>query len=91
VSRRFLVQLRHIDDPDGREPGFVNSAGLTPREAVERARQTYSEPEFTVTGLSEIVPADEWQDVTDDDGCEGHESLAGEHMGETVYCDGSCR
>lgn len=22
--------------------------------------------------------------------CEGHESLAGEHMGETVQCDGSC-
>jgi hypothetical protein len=23
--------------------------------------------------------------------CEGHESLAGEHMGETVFCDGSCK
>lgn len=23
--------------------------------------------------------------------CEGHESLAGEHMGETVHCDGSCK
>lgn len=23
--------------------------------------------------------------------CEGHESLAGAHMGETVYCDGSCQ
>lgn len=23
--------------------------------------------------------------------CEGHESLAGEHMGESVYCDGSCQ
>lgn len=22
--------------------------------------------------------------------CEGHESLAGEHMSETTYCDGSC-
>lgn len=22
--------------------------------------------------------------------CEGHESLAGEHMGETVFCNGSC-
>ena len=22
--------------------------------------------------------------------CEGHESLDGAHMGETVYCDGSC-
>jgi hypothetical protein len=23
--------------------------------------------------------------------CEGHESLAGAHMGQTVYCDGSCK
>lgn len=23
--------------------------------------------------------------------CDGHESLAGEHMGETVFCDGSCK
>lgn len=22
--------------------------------------------------------------------CEGHESLSGAHMGESVYCDGSC-
>jgi hypothetical protein len=22
--------------------------------------------------------------------CQGHESLDGAHMGETVYCDGSC-
>lgn len=26
-----------------------------------------------------------------DAACEGHESLAGSHMGETVYCDGSCQ
>ena len=33
------------------------------------------------------------EEYEDDDEleCEGHESLAGEHMGETVYCDGSCR
>ena len=33
-------------------------------------------------------------DVRDDDddrGCEGHESLAGAHMGESILCDGSCR
>ena len=27
----------------------------------------------------------------DDNECEGHESLDGAHMGETVYCDGTCR
>lgn len=34
-----------------------------------------------------------WVPGDDDDelACKGHESLAGEHMGETVHCDGSCR
>lgn len=31
------------------------------------------------------------EDDEDDDGCPGHESLAGEHMGEAVYCDGTCQ
>jgi hypothetical protein len=31
------------------------------------------------------------EDDDDEAGCEGHESLAGEHMGETVYCDGTCK
>ncbi|MBG6106591.1 hypothetical protein IWX88_000209 [Frigoribacterium sp. CG_9.8] len=26
----------------------------------------------------------------DDDECEGHESLNGDSMGVTMYCDGSC-
>lgn len=26
-----------------------------------------------------------------DAACEGHESLSGAHMGETVFCDGSCQ
>lgn len=29
-------------------------------------------------------------DEDDEDGCEGHETLAGAHMGETVYCSGEC-
>lgn len=39
--------------------------------------------------LCEVHPKPE---VTEDDdsGCEGHESLSGAHMGETVFCDGSC-
>jgi hypothetical protein len=37
-------------------------------------------------------PQDACHPVDDyDDECEGHESLDGAHMGETVYCDGSCR
>jgi len=27
----------------------------------------------------------------EDEGCQGHESQDGAHMGETVFCDGSCR
>ena len=27
----------------------------------------------------------------EDEGCEGHQSLDGAHMGETVFCDGTCR
>jgi hypothetical protein len=34
--------------------------------------------------------AEEAEDDEDDE-CEGHESLDGAHMGESVYCDGSCR
>lgn len=30
-------------------------------------------------------------DDDDDTGCPGHESLSGAHMGESVYCDGSCQ
>jgi len=26
----------------------------------------------------------------DPDECEGHESVAGQHMGESTYCDGAC-
>jgi hypothetical protein len=36
-------------------------------------------------------PTAELAEWDDDNDCEGHESLAGEHMGETVFCDGTCR
>lgn len=44
--------------------------------------------EFQVTIVQSDWPLEE---EDDEDECEGHESLAGQHMGETVYCDGSCR
>lgn len=37
------------------------------------------------------LTAETLYDDDDDDECEGHEWLAGAHMGETVYCDGTCR
>ena len=36
-------------------------------------------------------PTDIDDEDDDEDECEGHESLSGAHMGETVYCDGSCQ
>lgn len=39
-----------------------------------------------VQNLSEAK--EEWDEEHE---CLGHESLAGEHMGEEVFCDGSCR
>ncbi len=46
-------------------------------------------PEQTVT--TPITDSDVELDEYDEDGCEGHESLAGARMGQTVYCDGSCQ
>lgn len=31
------------------------------------------------------------EDEEGEDECQGHESLRGDEMGLTVYCDGSCR
>lgn len=43
------------------------------------------DPDVTATGVvPERAPTDEVE-------CEGHESLDGASMGESVYCDGSCR
>lgn len=53
-----------------------------------------SEQADSVLVSEEVLELDDGYDEEyddDDEGCEGHESLAGEHMGETVYCDGSCR
>ncbi len=40
--------------------------------------------------VAELIEARE-EDELDEDECEGHESLDGAHMGETVYCDGTCK
>lgn len=46
-----------------------------------------------VRGAIQHEASRELAETDDDDelACEGHESLAGEHMGETVYCDGTCK
>lgn len=43
--------------------------------------------------IGQIVDVDELNGNTtidESNECEGHESLNGAHMGESVYCDGSC-
>lgn len=52
--------------------------------------------EQTMTYISQAhadLDDDELDDdeLDEDEDCEGHESLDGAHMGESVYCDGSCK
>lgn len=56
-------------------------------DAWEMARATRTDN----MGRSTIAYFPGWT-LEDDDAaeCEGHESLDGAHMGETVYCDGTC-
>lgn len=43
-------------------------------------------------GISEEAALEHAQECWDDDHkCEGHESLDGAHMGESVFCDGGCQ
>lgn len=45
--------------------------------------------EFTGLSLFGEDPFDE-ADYDDEDDCQGHESLRGDYMGKTFYCDGTC-
>jgi hypothetical protein len=79
IDRTYLMG---VTDPD---------AGLTVVWWNDRDERTAAE---VIDALR--AAAQEWDDThgaeADDEWeCEGHESLAGEHMGETVYCDGTCR
>ena len=60
---------------------------------VNRLYYMVTEHPWPTDAIDVLLHTFESDDEDDDDdfGCEGHESLAGEHMGETVYCDGSCR
>lgn len=70
------------------EKALVTADKVT-RANAELERMGRKQPEmFEVVAE---IGADEWDDDYADDECEGHESLAGSHMGETVYCDGTCR
>lgn len=45
----------------------------------------YDEPDFTAYWQENLDDSDD-----SDNECEGHESLNGAFMSESVYCDGSC-
>ncbi len=46
---------------------------------------------LTTPVTSTFTFAPDTGDEDDEQGCEGHESLNSAHMGESVYCDGSCQ
>jgi hypothetical protein len=80
---------------------LATGSGLTPAEMVEqvvdevqaweRAADEAARDARTPVDVLPGADEDSGWDEDEDDACEGHESLAGEHMGEAVYCDGSCR
>lgn len=63
---------------------------------VSTTEHVTGEPNYTFEiatpdGVRVRLTVVELEDADDDDTeCEGHESLAAEHMGESVYCDGTC-
>lgn len=79
----------------------MGTTDLSPAAAAVRdafAALAQSEPEAVRTLFQQfegiVRDADYPQLIVekrnDPDGCEGHESLDGAHMGETTYCDGAC-
>lgn len=74
--------------------GFLTWADLWAATAP-RVRQDHEVPEPDVQAYREAMrqhnQVEEAFHTDDDDDCEGHESLSGASMGESAYCNGSCR
>lgn len=69
----------YADDKRGADAAaaaLVRLAAEVPGRYMVRAVRAFTRPESARMVVGE---------------CEGHESLDGAHMGETVYCDGTCR
>ena len=86
LSPAMLAVLRMLaagQQPDGRSWRAISALkrrGLVGGIAVSV---------ITDAGRAALTPAP-IDDEDDEPECEGHESLDGAHMGETVYCNGSC-
>jgi hypothetical protein len=80
-----LAQAEGEVEPGTRWMTFADAGLMTNDEGLVLRLADGSEFQLTIVQSSYVDAED------DDEGCEGHESLAGQHMGETVYCDGSCR
>lgn len=76
-----------IEAVGGLPKGTAEPACEELRTKVGLAVQTFADEQQVLKALValELLP-----EADEDEGCQGHESLAGEHMGETVFCDGSC-
>ena len=69
----------------------TRSGGWSPAHVSRRVEADAMAEIYADLDTPDLETADEFSEYDDDTECEGHESLDGAHMGETVYCDGSCR
>lgn len=80
--RRCLTMA--VSEPEERNMASINQAYA---DAIAKARQAIKD----AVKVSEESLPDVLNMIVDSFECEGHISLDGAHMGEPVYCDGSCR
>lgn len=73
------------DEPDARWLAPYGAEVLETTVKPTRNNPAYVEPCACEDGSPHTCEPD------DESECEGHESTYGAHMGESVYCDGSCR
>jgi hypothetical protein len=94
IADRFQIDdVVFVTPSHGRQFDVIEVHALDEMiRVMPRNPGTDDRPQWVGVTYAEHVPARHIEPVEDDEQpeCEGHESLAGEHMGEGVYCDGSC-
>lgn len=78
---RALKAIRDADPDGGHSGGSIQML----HNHKDWAIRTYGLEVWKTYMATSWDKPDNW-----DNECEGHESLKGEDMGESVYCDGSC-
>lgn len=86
----YILKIEH-NAPDLDVPNALRAAVGWMSDHIEPTGQ-YDLVIEVSNADGDVITRHEYEaDLDDDDECLGHESLDGAHMGETVYCDGSCR